>query len=218
MRTGDVLFATPVHAWWEALRSKQEFNYIGSLLNRHYVFGHQFYNHILTLLRSLSPRRRDSDHHSEPARAMKLSLAVTAGSLATRTVAGAYAGSGVVQWDIQKRPSPPQAKPRFQKRASTYEEVVSNEETRGGYFANCKMGTPAQDMTLQLDTGSSDIWVPESNAKVCRKKDGCPLGSCRALPTVCWSRVGLLTKGFQSTRAIRAPIPWLGQANLTSSI
>ncbi|KAM7191810.1 Aspartic peptidase domain containing protein [Naviculisporaceae sp. PSN 640] len=108
---------------------------------------------------------------------MKLSLAVTAGSVAARAVAGASAANGVVQWDIQKIPHPPHAKPKFRNRASTYEEAVANLATRGGYFASCKFGTPGQEMTLQLDTGSSDIWVPKNTATQCRRKSGCPFGS-----------------------------------------
>ncbi|KAK0624615.1 mitochondrial elongation factor g 1-like protein [Bombardia bombarda] len=93
--------------------------------------------------------------------------------------AQAQAGNGVVQWSIQKR-QPPVDVRRLGKRASTYEEVVTNEQTKGGYFATCRLGTPAQDLTLQLDTGSSDIWVPDSSAKICRATTsggGCTLGA-----------------------------------------
>ncbi|KAK4462180.1 aspartic peptidase domain-containing protein [Cladorrhinum samala] len=86
---------------------------------------------------------------------------------------------GVVQWGIQQRQAPPSSTTRIRRRASTFEEVISNQEARGGYFASCRMGTPAQDLTLQLDTGSSDIWVPDSQARVCaaRGTQGCDLGS-----------------------------------------
>ncbi|KAK3393562.1 aspartic peptidase domain-containing protein [Podospora didyma] len=94
---------------------------------------------------------------------------------ATVAVASILAGwvrakgqNGVVQWDIQKRVLP-QDLLKVRKRASTYEEAITNEEARGGYFATCRLGTPGQDLTLQLDTGSSDIWVPDSNAEVCRQ-------------------------------------------------
>jgi len=86
---------------------------------------------------------------------------------------------GVVLWDIHKEKKP-QDLSRFRKRASTYEEIISNEQMRGGYFATCRLGTPAQNLTLQLDTGSSDIWVPDSGAKACSNTQtgGCSLGSC----------------------------------------
>ncbi|KAJ8127100.1 hypothetical protein O1611_g6536 [Lasiodiplodia mahajangana] len=65
-----------------------------------------------------------------------------------------------------------------QRADGTVVEVISNEKMRGGYFASCSVGTPAQQLTLQLDTGSSDIWVPASTASVCGPQgQGCALGS-----------------------------------------
>ncbi|KAL1872994.1 hypothetical protein Daus18300_004135 [Diaporthe australafricana] len=80
-------------------------------------------------------------------------FAVSAGLL----LAPATSAAGTVQWDIQKQ----HPKARFGRRAAeTHEGIITNELTRGGYFATCSLGTPAQNLTLQLDTGSSDIWVP----------------------------------------------------------
>jgi len=109
---------------------------------------------------------------------MKSGLAVAVSSLLSGAVL-ANDGSGVVQWDIQKRKQPQDLR-RLGRRDSTYEEVITNDDARGGYFASCKLGTPAQDLTLQLDTGSSDIWVPDSSAKVCKATgtQGCNLGTC----------------------------------------
>ncbi len=92
---------------------------------------------------------------------------------------GASSSNGVVQWDIQ-RSQRPQEFARVRKRAGTFEEVVTNEQTRGGYFATCRLGTPGQNLTLQLDTGSSDIWVPYVKAEVCQaaKTGGCSFGAC----------------------------------------
>ncbi|KAK4167256.1 mitochondrial elongation factor g 1-like protein [Cladorrhinum sp. PSN259] len=86
---------------------------------------------------------------------------------------------GVVQWDIQKRQTSAPDLTRLRKRASTYTQLITNQEARGGYFASCRLGTPAQDIVLQLDTGSSDIWVPDSRARICTKAgtEGCSLGS-----------------------------------------
>lgn len=97
-------------------------------------------------------------------------LAVSAGLL----LAPAAHAAGTVQWDIQKH----HPKARFGRRAAdTHEGVITNELTRGGYFATCSMGTPPQNLTLQLDTGSSDIWVPWNLATVC-EEDKCTLGNC----------------------------------------
>ena len=95
----------------------------------------------------------------------------------------AHSGNGVVQWDIRKDRQP-QDFTKLRRRADTYEEIVTNEQARGGYFATCKLGTPGQDLTLQLDTGSSDIWVPDSSAQVCRKANsgGCTFGTCMDIP------------------------------------
>ncbi|TGJ85703.1 hypothetical protein E0Z10_g3029 [Xylaria hypoxylon] len=99
-------------------------------------------------------------------------------NFATSSLLVSVASAQVVQWDIQRRGGPA---PRLSRRADgSVEEVITNEKTRGGYFATCSVGTPAQDLTLQLDTGSSDIWVPANSASVCESSlegEGCTLGS-----------------------------------------
>lgn len=97
-------------------------------------------------------------------------LAVSAGLLLLAPAANA---AGTVQWDIQKH----HPKARLGRRAAdTHEGIITNELTRGGYFATCSMGTPPQTLTLQLDTGSSDIWVPWNMATVC-EEERCTLGN-----------------------------------------
>lgn len=98
------------------------------------------------------------------------------------TAAQAAGVDGVVQWDIAKRQGPG---PKLNKRASsTAQTDIANKQMVGGYFAECKVGTPPQTLTLQLDTGSSDIWVPSSKAQVCTQKSqsssGCTMGTCKS--------------------------------------
>lgn len=101
---------------------------------------------------------------------MKKGIVVSAALLAPTACA-----TGVVQWDISKRQD---ATSKLGKRqAGTQQEVIQNSLARGGYFATCTVGTPAQDVIIQLDTGSSDIWVPASTANVC-DEGACTLGSC----------------------------------------
>ncbi|KAL2271322.1 hypothetical protein VTJ83DRAFT_693 [Remersonia thermophila] len=110
---------------------------------------------------------------------MKSHGVVAAGALLVGAACAASNTPGIVKWDIQRQHRR-QELTRLGKRADTYEEVITNEEMRGGYFATCQIGTPGQPVTLQLDTGSSDIWVPANTAQVCRQRgsgDGCAFGS-----------------------------------------
>ncbi|OAA73433.1 Peptidase A1 [Cordyceps fumosorosea ARSEF 2679] len=75
----------------------------------------------------------------------------------------------------------------LQRRASSVEAGISNLLQDGGYFVNVTVGTPGQKFSLQLDTGSSDVWVPSSGSAACQAKsdkltrpgqsDGCSKGS-----------------------------------------
>ncbi|KAL6888091.1 aspartic peptidase domain-containing protein [Trichoderma evansii] len=85
----------------------------------------------------------------------------------------------VVQFDIAKRDGP--LLRDLGRRATTVNGVLSNQQVQGGYFINVHVGTPGQNITLQLDTGSSDVWVPAASAAICTevtsRNPGCTFGS-----------------------------------------
>ncbi|TGJ84810.1 hypothetical protein E0Z10_g3988 [Xylaria hypoxylon] len=59
----------------------------------------------------------------------------------------------------------------LRKRAGTYSQELNNNLTGGGYYAEVALGTPPQPVILILDTGSSDVWVLDSNADLCRSQN-----------------------------------------------
>lgn len=67
-------------------------------------------------------------------------------------------------------------------RASTLSASLTNAEVQGLYYANVTIGTPGQALALQIDTGSSDVWVPDSTASLCSNAQagGCPDGECES--------------------------------------
>jgi len=80
----------------------------------------------------------------------------------------------VIQHDIQRRHvlNPVgRDRARLRKRASkTVQASLANEETL--YFMNATMGTPAQDLRLHIDTGSSDLWVNVASSTLCKSQGG----------------------------------------------
>lgn len=53
----------------------------------------------------------------------------------------------------------------LQRRANTVSEALYNGLSL--YIANISIGTPPQNMSVQLDTGSSDLWVPATDSNIC---------------------------------------------------
>ncbi|KAI1497918.1 aspartic peptidase domain-containing protein [Biscogniauxia marginata] len=60
--------------------------------------------------------------------------------------------------------------PTLRRRSPTYSQELNNNRTGGGYYAQVFLGTPPQPVSLVLDTGSSDVWVLDTNANLCRSE------------------------------------------------
>ncbi|KAF7520634.1 hypothetical protein G7054_g12712 [Neopestalotiopsis clavispora] len=50
---------------------------------------------------------------------------------------------------------------------NTYTQSLNNNITGAGYYADVAVGTPPQNLSLVLDTGSSDIWLLSKDADLC---------------------------------------------------
>ena len=97
-----------------------------------------------------------------------------AGAIVVLTLTGS-AWAGVVQLDVARRGTPE----GLSRRSESFTTNVMNNISDQAYMATVKVGTPPQTVTLQLDTGSSDTWVPATNASVCNG-GGCYYGSCKS--------------------------------------
>jgi hypothetical protein len=108
----------------------------------------------------------------------------------------ALASAGTVQFDIARneqvreaqltrRALQLQRRDGILPRAGTVSAVLTNAEAEGLYFANVTVGTPPQPLQLQIDTGSSDVWVPANTASICShaREGGCPNGECECVPS-----------------------------------
>ncbi|CAG8978664.1 hypothetical protein HYALB_00011761 [Hymenoscyphus albidus] len=56
---------------------------------------------------------------------------------------------------------------RLKARAGTVTADLGNAAQAGLYFANISVGTPGQTLMVQIDTGSSDVWVPSNTNSFC---------------------------------------------------
>lgn len=87
-----------------------------------------------------------------------------------------------VSFDIQKPHRPSVRSPsagasgRRRRRASSSSDTLAvtlNNEQRSLYVANISLGTPGQQISTQIDTGSSDLWVNSASAPLCESSHRC---------------------------------------------
>lgn len=113
---------------------------------------------------------------------MKTTISTAASLLSVLALSSEVAGQRVVQLDIAKRASSPPT--RLGKRQDFSDSIINN-VTGGSYEIQTSLGTPAQSITLVLDTGSSDVWVLASDADQCTSAQleyeygFCSGGTCR---------------------------------------
>lgn len=90
-------------------------------------------------------------------------------ALAVASVATVAATTATAQRVIPVTFSKPTSRlPALHKRAGTYSQELNNNLTGGGYYAQVTVGTPPQTVDLIVDTGSSDVWVLDSEADLCQ--------------------------------------------------
>jgi hypothetical protein len=109
---------------------------------------------------------------------LSLVSAFTALSLSLYT-GYASAEPGVVGLKFKKREitNPHDPALRLRRRQGTAEATIYNAQGNLLYLVNTTVGTPPQSIELQLDTGSSDIWIPTSSSSICRRDQRCVTGS-----------------------------------------
>ena len=74
-----------------------------------------------------------------------------------------------VSMNIAKNPNatPKLRRGLLPRASSTITETLQNNATGGDYIAEVNVGSPAQKLTLLIDTGSSDVWMLAASADLC---------------------------------------------------
>ncbi|RMZ88014.1 hypothetical protein DV736_g4756, partial [Chaetothyriales sp. CBS 134916] len=118
-----------------------------------------------------------ASHILQPAMARFATVVLAASALLAglpATLAAAQPGTIGFSFD-RKRVSARDAPSLVRRQSKTVLSALSNELML--YLINVTVGTPPQAFSLQLDTGSSDIWFPAQSASICTESGGCPVGT-----------------------------------------
>ncbi|KAL2269643.1 hypothetical protein VTJ83DRAFT_1827 [Remersonia thermophila] len=87
---------------------------------------------------------------------------------------GASSHRHVVELSVSRAPTPELPGPGLAlalARRATYAEDLINYIAGGGYYVQVAVGNPPQNLTMLLDTGSSDSWVLGHDADICNSPD-----------------------------------------------
>ena len=77
----------------------------------------------------------------------------------------------VITFPVSRTPLPTGNSERDLSPRSSTLEVLTNNKTIGGYYASIELGTPAQTVSLQLVTGTSEVWVIDNSVSSCVNYD-----------------------------------------------
>ncbi|KAK5064494.1 hypothetical protein LTR84_000327 [Exophiala bonariae] len=149
-------------------------------------------------------------------------LLATAALLTSFSSVTASPNPGTVGFNFERRRVNAEEAPHLSRRQSkTVLAGLTNEYIL--YFINVTVGTPGQSFSLQLDTGSSDIWFPSVNADICRQDiRQCPVGTYDSSASSTYAQLNLpefqiqYVDGSEITGAYISDVLNIGSTKLTN--